>query len=100
MKPRHAAALALVGWYLMMPPWNPALDANAPLSKWAPPRYIGYDLRLTEQFKDLAGCQAALSELKHFVERRPKDFAHHGPFHPAEAELAVMLDRALCIAEN
>lgn len=22
MKPRHAAALALVGWYLMVPPYN------------------------------------------------------------------------------
>ena len=44
MKPRHAAALALVGWYLMTPPIAPgALDnpqqaqlirASAPLSEW------------------------------------------------------------------
>ena len=39
MKPRHAAALALVGWYLMLPPINswpgtPWIDRNAPLSKW------------------------------------------------------------------
>jgi len=40
MKPRHAAALALVGWYLMAPPRFPkdkspyALDASAPLSRW------------------------------------------------------------------
>jgi hypothetical protein len=39
MNPGHAAALALVGWYLMIPPrisdW-PVLvyDTNAPLSKW------------------------------------------------------------------
>jgi hypothetical protein len=44
MKPRQAAAIALVGWYLMMPP-RPAgprmagalagwPDTNAPLSKW------------------------------------------------------------------
>jgi hypothetical protein len=39
MKPRHAAALALVGWYLMLPPvvggkhhWH--LDLSAPLSQW------------------------------------------------------------------
>jgi hypothetical protein len=36
MKPRHAAALALVGWYLMLPP--PDLAAvhrtDAPLSRW------------------------------------------------------------------
>jgi hypothetical protein len=36
MNPRHAAALALVGWYLLLPPTTdrgkPLLDA--PLSKW------------------------------------------------------------------
>ena len=38
MKLRHAAALALVGWYLMLPPdQNPALparDITAPISEW------------------------------------------------------------------
>jgi hypothetical protein len=38
MKPRHAAALALVGWYLMVPPitssWPVTYDTSAPLSKW------------------------------------------------------------------
>jgi hypothetical protein len=39
MKPRHAAALALVGWYLMTPPntgYDPprSRDDGAPLSKW------------------------------------------------------------------
>jgi len=42
MKPRHAAALALVGWYLMRPPltqtgpdtYNLPPDTSAPLSKW------------------------------------------------------------------
>jgi len=37
MKPRHAAALALVGWYLMIPPRSSgqkAVDSGAPLSKW------------------------------------------------------------------
>jgi hypothetical protein len=35
MKPRHAAALALVGWYLMAPPLDgPNVDPFAPLSKW------------------------------------------------------------------
>jgi len=40
MKPRHAAALALVGWYLMVPPlgWSDstrgAVDFGAPLSTW------------------------------------------------------------------
>ncbi|MGA6972363.1 MAG: hypothetical protein WBY93_12080 [Candidatus Binatus sp.] len=39
MKPRHAAALAFVAWYLMMPPPRPVGDHfetnfSAPLSKW------------------------------------------------------------------
>ncbi|MGO9060944.1 MAG: hypothetical protein ACLQU2_26710 [Candidatus Binataceae bacterium] len=36
MELQHAAALALVGWYLMLPPWiaQNRFDANAPLSKW------------------------------------------------------------------
>ncbi|HEY6420006.1 MAG TPA: hypothetical protein VIX59_13465 [Candidatus Binataceae bacterium] len=36
MKLCHAAALALVGWYLMMPPQTPddVYITNAPLSHW------------------------------------------------------------------
>ncbi len=39
MKLRHTAALALVGWYLMLPPvvsrWPLREQSNAPLSRWA-----------------------------------------------------------------
>ncbi len=40
MNPRHAAALALVGWYLLIPPhvhWNGhnvAFSSDAPLRQW------------------------------------------------------------------
>ena len=40
MKPRHAAALALVGWYLMVPPLGESdstkgwVDFGAPLATW------------------------------------------------------------------
>ena len=35
MKPRHAAALALVGWYLMVPPMEGGhTNPSAPLSSW------------------------------------------------------------------
>jgi hypothetical protein len=37
MKLRHAAALALIGWYLMAPPiYTPAyrVDLSAPISAW------------------------------------------------------------------
>ena len=40
MSPRHAAALALVGWYLMIPPviekaGGYEADFDAPLARWA-----------------------------------------------------------------
>jgi hypothetical protein len=39
MSLRHAAALALVGWYLMLPPTIDPLDmpvnSDAPISKWS-----------------------------------------------------------------
>src|ERR1700730_16749176 len=44
MKPRHAAALALVGWYLMVPPLVNApykVDTEAPLASWKP--YQAFD---------------------------------------------------------
>jgi hypothetical protein len=37
MKPRHAAALALVGWYLMLPPTHGGFShfyTEEPFSKW------------------------------------------------------------------
>ena len=36
MKLRHTAALALVGWYLMLPPAGQAslCDPDAPISRW------------------------------------------------------------------
>jgi len=39
MNPSHAAALALVGWYLMVPPAaDSGLPFDAPISQW---RHIG-----------------------------------------------------------
>jgi hypothetical protein len=34
MKLRHAAALALVGWYIMTPPLNGEPDPSMPISRW------------------------------------------------------------------
>jgi len=68
MKLRHAAALALVGWYLMLPPvrstspLSPATkmaatrsdcyDANAPISRW----------QTIEAFDTAEQCKAASSK--------------------------------------
>jgi hypothetical protein len=54
MTPRHAAALALVGWYLMVPPpvlhSSVPVDLDAPLSKW----------RIFSSHDSAAECERAL----------------------------------------
>jgi hypothetical protein len=44
MNLRHAAALALVGWYFMIPPPLPSpatgMDVHAPLSRWVRARSV------------------------------------------------------------
>jgi hypothetical protein len=61
LKPRHAAALALVGWYLMTPPIDRAgsggqfwVPANEPLSMWSTDR----------TFSSEDECKSALANLK------------------------------------
>jgi hypothetical protein len=51
MKPRHAGALALMGWCLMLPPSDEDLKPHpdAPLYQWRV---------LTQAFSTLADCQA------------------------------------------
>ena len=62
MSARHAAALALVGWYLMAPPifWNGETDSAAPLSYWS----------REGSFNDEVACQKSL--IDHQQERRDR----------------------------
>ncbi len=54
MKLRHAAALALVGWYLMMPPLKgKSVVADAPLSAW----------KIVDRFDTAADCENSSSSL-------------------------------------
>jgi hypothetical protein len=55
MKPRHAAALALVGWYLMAPPLykngkHYIVVRDAPISHW----------KIDESFDSAAECQQGI----------------------------------------
>ncbi|HTY55503.1 MAG TPA: hypothetical protein VMB26_09900 [Candidatus Binataceae bacterium] len=60
MKACHAAALALMGWYLMTPPMDlhsndvTRVDKNAPLSKWG----------VVESFDTEAACIRKIGRLK------------------------------------
>jgi hypothetical protein len=52
VNPHHVVALALVGWYLMMPPVIPdthRVNRDAPLSQW----------KIAHKFPQNAGCENA-----------------------------------------
>jgi hypothetical protein len=69
MKPRHAAALALVGWYLMMPPTpqDPSLlaDPTPSLSVWF----------LKQSFDTAKECEHTRRAEDHEAEREMHDIA-------------------------
>jgi hypothetical protein len=57
MKLPHAAALALMGWYLMVPPTvGPylRLDLSAPVSRW----------KIVQSFDTATACEGYLQEMK------------------------------------
>jgi hypothetical protein len=99
MDPRHAAALGLVGWYLMVPPVasDGEVDAYAPLSKWwkfqtddsaDECRTFLLEMRtppVTEA--EWEGSRRAALELKHTPTLNPE-------------ELQKRLLESLCIEEN
>jgi hypothetical protein len=62
MKPRHAAALALVGWYLLVPPpkslCNQTADLHAPLSKWV----------TVEKYASAGTCSEGLSDDRYLAQ--------------------------------
>ena len=64
MKPRHAAALALVGWYLMAPPlYKGEVEEKAPLKKWT----------VFQSFGTVAECSQWLSVM---LDKADLDPAH------------------------
>jgi|SRR5208337_1710671 len=101
MKSRHAATLAVVGWYLMMPPFirvrpdarDPSrdrvvLDSNAPLSKWF----------WSGSFDSVDACQR--SQEKEIAETQRRNSLSPSP--PAEIDRNVEMAfwEARCIATD
>jgi hypothetical protein len=87
MKACYAAALGLVGWYLMFPPGEPgkvpfAPDLNAPLSEWS----------IQSSFDTAKECAAAKDELESRV------LARVGKQHSTMK--AVEMDSAICAATD
>jgi hypothetical protein len=81
MNPRHAAALALVGWYLMLPSYDPSV----PISKW-------YQ---AESFDTAAQCRALLEW------EMSEDYAKHAQGTPTEIrKYQRAMKEAKCIATD
>jgi lipocalin len=96
---RHLAALALVGWYLMMPPDSTRIphdvEADAPLSHWI----------VVANFPAQDGCEKALADLQN-KDQDPIDLDQTGKLkrfqkNPPDAALAkARAINAGCVAAD
>jgi hypothetical protein len=67
MNPRHAAALALVGWYLMAPAPE---DLSAPISRWD----------IVTSYDSATACEKQrMSTVDRMQKAIDDEFAHHEP---------------------
>lgn len=98
----HAAALALVGWYLIAPPINSHGDIriDAPLAYW----------ELEMSFISATGCESARNVLQNWaIEDKPRSEAQLEAAESAAEgfsllfrpyQLEVRVPAAICIASN
>ena len=66
---RHAAALAIVGWYMMMPPSGrdfPMGNVDAPLTQWS---------KRATTYRDLAECEHVLDRIRRNTNAKNKQSA-------------------------
>jgi hypothetical protein len=85
MKPHHTAALALVGWFLFLPPSYPdhRVDTNAPLSLW---------FKAHHEFASQAECQQVKQRL---VDLHVKPYVDEHEREKAQGEMA-----AICVSSD
>ena len=101
MKPRHAAALVLVGWYLMMPPLvrvppdprdpsrdSAVPDSDAPLGKWF----------WSGSFDSADACQR--SQEKEIAETQRRNSLSPSPPAKVDRNVEVAFWVARCIASD
>jgi hypothetical protein len=89
MKPRHAAALALVGWYLMLPPLADrstthcllCTGVDAPLFKWT----------IEDSFDDAMSCRIAIDWRRKNQAQEMKGMSPRGP-RPGDAGFTRLTD--------
>jgi hypothetical protein len=91
MNPRHGAALALVGWYLMMPPTTPGpggqllWQSAVPLSQW----------QNAHSFDSAEQCE------KYLYARRADAYAKAGSMSAETAEgTKNFVNAAVCVSSD
>ena len=100
MKPRHAAGLALVGWYLLIPPAFSAMgdhprsfnDLSAPLNRWD--LWPSFDLKTS--------CENEKEQLRTEAPLR-LNFAHEHPDQGRNGNMVAVSEAwqmAECIATD
>ena len=91
---RHAAALALVGWYLMVPPVIPGtgeVNQSVPLSQWT----------IRRRFPHNQGCEAAKARLHDQVLAAQTQTDAANPRRvERNPEVHCILCNAQCVAED
>jgi len=98
MKFRHAAALALVAWFLLYPPWsaqNRSLDPSLPLDRW-------YQVA---EFTSLADCEANKSRVLEDMEKKARAANRNDVFRQVGGNVspddrARMRHFAQCVSAN
>lgn len=102
MKLSHAAALALVGWYLMVPPYNDndlKPQTGVPLDEWdriGAPAHAGDEQ--DEPFLTLGECEAGKAALKqsHLDEAKK----HSGALEKMLLRQSESLGEGQCVATD
>jgi len=93
MKPYHAAALALVGWYLMIPPTVPEthqVNKSVPLSQWT----------IRRTFPHNQGCEAAKFNLRKQALAHNAEVDATGRRRVVDPDLFCVLCNAQCVEDN
>ena len=100
MKPRHAAALALVGWYLMLPPMNEkGVYTQDSISDWD---HVGsYDsaAECDQTARQMQDGIAAIGD-QEFKERSQREAAQNGKMAISRADALKRAYAAQCVASD
>jgi len=98
MKTRHTAALAIVAWYLMIPPINAhnKVDAHAPMSKWK--KGVSFD---SEKECDQSLQDAIANPMTESEYRAAEQATLKAKMHPlSQSEMKKRTAESVCVSAD